>query len=62
MLDGRAGRAPCRAGEPLKVLRAARDEAIATLLALDGGAAARFLGIVLSDTSTSSCTTANDQS
>ena len=39
-------------GEPLRVLRAARDEAGATLLALGARHSSRFLGIMLGGTST----------
>jgi nucleotide-binding universal stress UspA family protein len=52
MLDGRAGSsARVEHGEPLRVLRAARDGARATLLALGGRHSSRFLGIMLGDTS-----------
>ena len=39
-------------GEPLPVLRHARDETDATLLALGGRHSSRFLGIVMGDTAT----------
>jgi len=39
-------------GEPLPVLRQARDETDATLLALGGRHSSRFLGIVMGDTAT----------
>jgi nucleotide-binding universal stress UspA family protein len=52
MLAGRAGStARVERGEPLRVLRAARDEASATLLALGGRHSSRFVGIMLGDTS-----------
>jgi nucleotide-binding universal stress UspA family protein len=52
MLEGRAGStARVEHGQPLSVLRAARDEAGATLLALGGRHSSRFLGIILGGTS-----------
>ena len=52
MLDGRPGSsARVERGEPLPVLREARDGARATLLALGGRHSSRFLGIMLGDTS-----------
>jgi nucleotide-binding universal stress UspA family protein len=52
ILHGRAGSsAIVEHGEPLRVLRAARDAAKATLLALGGRHSSRFLGIMLGDTS-----------
>jgi nucleotide-binding universal stress UspA family protein len=52
MLDGRSGSsARVEHGEPLRVLRGARDAASATLLALGGRHSSRFLGIMLGDTS-----------
>ena len=51
MLDGRSGSsALVEHGEPLRVLREARDAASATLLALGGRHSSRFLGIMLGDT------------
>lgn len=51
MLDGRSGsNARIEHGEPLQVLREARDAAGATLLALGGRHSSRFLGIMLGDT------------
>jgi nucleotide-binding universal stress UspA family protein len=53
ILDGRTGSsARIERGEPLRVLRAARDGAEATLLTLGGRHSSRFLGIMLGDTST----------
>lgn len=53
ILDGRAASsARVEHGEPLRVLRAARDSAHATLLALGGRHSSRFLGIMLGDTAT----------
>lgn len=53
ILDGRAdSSARVERGEALRVLRAARDGAQATLLALGGRRSSRFLGIMLGDTST----------
>lgn len=52
MLEGRAGSsARIEHGEPLRVLRSARDEAGATLLTLGGRHSSRFLGIMLGATS-----------
>jgi nucleotide-binding universal stress UspA family protein len=52
LLDGRAGAsARIAQGEPLPVLRGARDEASATLLALGGRHSSRFLGMMLGATS-----------
>ena len=52
LLDGRAGSsARVERGEPLPVLRAARDGRSATLLALGGRHSSRFLGIMLGGTS-----------
>jgi nucleotide-binding universal stress UspA family protein len=52
MLNGRPGSsARIEHGEPLRVLRSARDEARATLLALGGRHSSRFLGIMLGGTS-----------
>lgn len=51
MLDGRAGaEARVVRGDPIPVLRRARDEGHATLLALGGRHSSRFLGIMLGDT------------
>jgi len=50
MLDSRAGSsARIERGEPLPVLRAARDSTRATLVALGGRHSSRFLGIMLGD-------------
>jgi nucleotide-binding universal stress UspA family protein len=52
LLDGRAGSsARVERGEPLRVLRSARDDARATLLTLGGRHSSRFLGIMLGGTS-----------
>lgn len=52
LIDGRAGSsARVEHGEPLSVLRAARDRAGATLLALGGRHSSRFLGMMLGGTS-----------
>ena len=53
LLDGRAGStARVVRGKPVNVLRRARDEADATLLALGGRHGSRLLGIMLGDTVT----------
>jgi nucleotide-binding universal stress UspA family protein len=54
MLAGRAGSARVVKGRPVPVLREARDEADATLVALGGRHSSRLLGIVLGDTVTES--------
>jgi nucleotide-binding universal stress UspA family protein len=51
ILEGRAdARARVVRGDPIPVLRRARDEGDATLLALGGRHSSRFLGIMLGDT------------
>ena len=52
MLAGRTGSARVVRGRPVPVLREARDEVDATLLALGGRHSSRLLGIVLGDTVT----------
>lgn len=53
ILGERAGSsAQVVAGAPLQVLRQARDEAHATLVALGARHSSRFLGILLGDTAT----------
>ena len=51
MLEGRVdAEARVERGDPIPVLRRARDEGDATLLALGGRQSSRFLGIMLGDT------------
>ena len=52
LIGGRSGSARVMRGEPVPVLRQARDELGATVLALGGRHSSRLLGIVLGDTVT----------